>query len=495
MHAISINEQSFEVRSNCRHALLQARSYGGSQHYWVDAICIDQEDQDEKSDQVRMMGEIFDRATNVLSCIGEAENDSEKVMKMLVTIPEDLVVDVWPGRELDSKMMAWLSAQSHDDTECFSDSLTALLLRPYFTRVWILQEVFLKQSKTVLCCGVQYAPFKALFALKRALYHSQHLKGEWASYASYDFPSRCSSFLLDVSFLGQRTSNTTEGVTTRDGKDGLEEALEMASAFGCTDVRDRIYGILSLIDWASEKPIYPNYHKSRYDLVLEIVEVSWPKGRFATIERMIMLIRMFELVDQNASSSQFEETASTIVTRCQEPQLGQTQDGEIEHKRQLFRLKLQNLGEKPLKNGQHGAFVVIHSLIKEAMASRDRRMRHLGWPPNWYFGESSGGSDVSPQSFSNQRDYVVLSVRANRDGELWITSLQLICDAEDLNRTARRIPSQSYDLFLAAEDALIISFVMASTRTVPKPAIKSFLKNLKSAHYRFSSYAKILQPD
>ncbi|KAF3055683.1 Heterokaryon incompatibility protein 6, OR allele [Daldinia childiae] len=83
---ISINNQPLKVRKSCEYVLRQARWYEKylqnmslpwrHRYYWIDAICINQVDDEEKSHQVQMMGKIYRLASCVLSCIGPHADDS-----------------------------------------------------------------------------------------------------------------------------------------------------------------------------------------------------------------------------------------------------------------------------------------------------------------------------------------------------------------------------------------------------------------------------------
>jgi hypothetical protein len=50
---------------------------------WIDALCINQRDNDEKSWQVQLMREIYQRATSVTIWLGPAEGTSNEVMEFL----------------------------------------------------------------------------------------------------------------------------------------------------------------------------------------------------------------------------------------------------------------------------------------------------------------------------------------------------------------------------------------------------------------------------
>ncbi|KAF2644168.1 HET-domain-containing protein, partial [Massarina eburnea CBS 473.64] len=67
---IGENEAEIYVRRNCINVLRQITHFKTCEYYWIDALCINQADNDEKSYQVAMMGEIFSRADRVLACVG-----------------------------------------------------------------------------------------------------------------------------------------------------------------------------------------------------------------------------------------------------------------------------------------------------------------------------------------------------------------------------------------------------------------------------------------
>lgn len=362
--SISVSTGELQVNLNCRKAPVQAQRCVWAQkqtqnqedaaddYYWIDAICIDQQNRQEKADQVQLMGEIYDNAVQVLSCIGDEADNSDLVMDMLQSAPDNLIGEEWPGQEFGSRALGWLREKSATDIENVSAALKFILEREYFNRVWILQEVFRKQSRTMLLCGQRYVYSKALFALKRAFFYAnqkgfgfdeirQLLKnlgvvGEQfeaigEQWARYEHPTQPASFLVDVSFPGQRFSNSTNGWTTEDGKDGLEEVLDMASDFGCSDARDKIYGTLQLVDWQSRAEIHPNYDKSRFELALEVLTNGWSLDKYPDFTKVLRLPGIFRFFERSQRSDQldhFEETKQAILKRYQAPasQADQTRD-------------------------------------------------------------------------------------------------------------------------------------------------------------------------
>lgn len=67
---IEVNGMSFNIRENLWHFLRVVRNRYKSVLFWIDAICIDQDDVLEKSSQIRLMDRIYLNATVVYSWLG-----------------------------------------------------------------------------------------------------------------------------------------------------------------------------------------------------------------------------------------------------------------------------------------------------------------------------------------------------------------------------------------------------------------------------------------
>ena len=79
-HAILFEGKAFPVTANLHSALQHLRLKEKPRHVWIDALCIDQLNNKEKSAQVQLMGDIYRRASRVLAWLGKAEDDSDLAM-------------------------------------------------------------------------------------------------------------------------------------------------------------------------------------------------------------------------------------------------------------------------------------------------------------------------------------------------------------------------------------------------------------------------------
>jgi hypothetical protein len=85
---ISINYRPFSVRPNLLYALKTLKSHFNMENaskifLWVDAICIDQSDYNEKAQQIGNMHAVFSTAFKVLICLGNVPADVDLVLHVL----------------------------------------------------------------------------------------------------------------------------------------------------------------------------------------------------------------------------------------------------------------------------------------------------------------------------------------------------------------------------------------------------------------------------
>jgi hypothetical protein len=119
---ILVHGKSFNVTVNLHAALLQLRNHSIERILWIDAICIDQDNQAEKEHQIQYMANIYGQANRVLVWLGEAADDSDLVFDVMrhVRNKEDITVLGMQRLEL---------------------AALALLQRSWFQRIWVRQQI------------------------------------------------------------------------------------------------------------------------------------------------------------------------------------------------------------------------------------------------------------------------------------------------------------------------------------------------------------------
>lgn len=111
---------------------------------WIDAIALNQEDLVEKQQQVPLMFEVYHQAKNVIIWLGPADETSDDVMNRIPYFKS----------ELSSFHQSAKSGFPHPEDQ-FWPHLGRLLHRPWFSRLWTLQETVLNDAKVVMCGNKQ----------------------------------------------------------------------------------------------------------------------------------------------------------------------------------------------------------------------------------------------------------------------------------------------------------------------------------------------------
>ena len=140
--------QQLNISLNCYTALRYLRHERDKRTLWIDAICINQSDAIERSAQVRMMGDIFASASLVVVFLGESNAGSDSLFRHLKA------ADDW----IDSGK--YVEALPPPD-KFIVDELGNLLDRPWFSRIWVIQEIF-NASKFIFMCGHNTATYEAV---------------------------------------------------------------------------------------------------------------------------------------------------------------------------------------------------------------------------------------------------------------------------------------------------------------------------------------------
>ena len=73
------NGEICAVTENLQAALLHLRHVTNERVLWIDQICIDQIDPEERNQQVSMMGQIFHKPQRVIVWLGPADEDTPEV--------------------------------------------------------------------------------------------------------------------------------------------------------------------------------------------------------------------------------------------------------------------------------------------------------------------------------------------------------------------------------------------------------------------------------
>jgi hypothetical protein len=128
--------------------------------FWIDSICIDQDNDEEKPHQIRLLRTIYRDATCVLSWLGPAEESSIELSERKISV--DPALD-YLSIEETSYRKSKIQHYPHRSLKALVESLEALLNRPYWHRIWIVQEVLLARDIWIFC-GTRILNWNELFS-------------------------------------------------------------------------------------------------------------------------------------------------------------------------------------------------------------------------------------------------------------------------------------------------------------------------------------------
>jgi Heterokaryon incompatibility protein (HET) len=120
---------------------------------WIDAICINQDDREEKNQQVPLIGKIYSRTAGLLIWLGQGDDDSDRAMDLVLKFTYQL------EPETDVEIRARNQALLAGYIESIAEDLTPFLAfrhlcdNKWFTRGWIVQELLLPLTEEILKDG------------------------------------------------------------------------------------------------------------------------------------------------------------------------------------------------------------------------------------------------------------------------------------------------------------------------------------------------------
>ena len=259
--AMTMKHSTLAVTRNLATALRYLRYGDRPRVLWVDAVCVNQNNLTERSQQVARMADIFTLANRVVAWLGPDSRDSALALRSLRYLGSSIVVDWLQAKYTLVSVTQQPESESTDDllTSKFDDatwtSLVSLLNRPWFGRLWIWQEVRLANKELHLLCGYDDLPWN--------------------------------TFCNAVFFLWVTPKpKIPEMGTPQDPWKGMDRvyrlcdpqpllnllhALDSTKDSECSDKKDKIYALLNLVDQRGRRGLKPNYFKSVSEAYQDIV--------------------------------------------------------------------------------------------------------------------------------------------------------------------------------------------------------------------------------
>lgn len=251
--AISCEGCRAEITSGLHSALLRLRSSDQDQYLWADALCIYQrENNKEKASQVRMMDQIYAGARQVVVDLGDVEDDLSSVLPILDRY-HSISSEQW-SRILSCQTTAAALHRLYEDNAPGIDAEFWILFprfmqRPWFTRVWIIQEFALAKTHKFMI-GRDFRDGRFLeTAIVRAALHMNWLYKNSRYHSTH---GDCPPHISEGFYMISDATNAIQRILELRGRMATTrytfcELISMSTIlFQATNIRDRAYALMGL---------------------------------------------------------------------------------------------------------------------------------------------------------------------------------------------------------------------------------------------------------
>jgi hypothetical protein len=322
--SLTLDDKPFSITQNLWDGLKRIRLRKEPVRIWIDALCINQNDDAEKSVQVAMMADIYDGAKTVHVWLGEGEDASEdKLFLDVLKRTEERAVTVRPwkdprhrhqncfvlpllgkgasrcsgcvaeqvGRSGFDAHVDWLSkwfvsdpTEGHNAAKMTNLGM-AFFSRRYWKRRWILQELAFARKQLLYWGGsvmdVSNFPADWLEDFTQAVWLIVHglrsahetLHTPGSDYSAFDiYPLRGGDpIIMRLNGLSQFCTPQTNG-----NKKALtwNSCLQRFHSSECSDARDMYYALASMI----EPRITVDYSLTQAEVFIDFAETMLGLG-------------------------------------------------------------------------------------------------------------------------------------------------------------------------------------------------------------------------
>nr|KAK5450989.1 hypothetical protein LTR18_001005 [Exophiala xenobiotica] len=277
--SICINGHSFAITESLHQAL---HSIGTDELFWVDQICIDQDNNTEKSEQVALMTRIYSGCRICFCYLGPEDDDTYSAL-IQASYFHSLHND-WPflykapfELPIDLSRVEGLQPLDVD-----KQALYRLLGRPYFRRRWVFQEVVVSRWSIGICGRYD---FPMLPLLHTRLEQVKHLMEQGQLYrAKITSVMEANPFAMLTINKAWREKISGSDIAA-SGDTSLAHLLDLTTGSESGDQRDTFYALLGI---ASDRDAFPqpDYSISAVDVlfIFTIALIDEGYGCFAYAE-------------------------------------------------------------------------------------------------------------------------------------------------------------------------------------------------------------------
>lgn len=248
LHRVPCGNKQILPLGETLYSILEHVSKDSPSFVWIDALCINQTDPEEKGRQVSMMYDIYSYASRVLIWLGAPDVISNMAMDTVREL-EGFFRQVDAHDPAAMELLARFRVLNLVRVPSNWQNLGKLLQREWFQRIWIIQEV-VSGTQVVMVCGNQSLPWETFsYVMTRIGEHGLHdlLKQDnttpWG--------------LMNTVLIHE-----TRDIRLQKKHLSLQFMLLSTLEFKASDWRDKVFALLGIATRPDHKAMDPDYTKS-----------------------------------------------------------------------------------------------------------------------------------------------------------------------------------------------------------------------------------------
>lgn len=296
-HRVSITENLYDALKVLVNILIDNKEHFLQKNLlWVDAVCVNQRDLDERSIHVRMMKNLYENAEKIFVWLGKLEDGDASILaagkmrdfddRMTITMKRNRPYRPWwwPNENRPPDDLASLLLNSATDKAVFDDpgsptyrswlAICAIWQRQWWNRTWVYQEATVPESdKAIFFRGVSVirAQSRVVFLCGSSMFTWSQLRTT-AHFANHLLSSkRQNTLLLKGATIPFENIWNLRIRRAQERPLSLLELLQIFRRTECKDPRDKVYAPLGLAAESATSFIIPDYRKRIQEVYGDVV--------------------------------------------------------------------------------------------------------------------------------------------------------------------------------------------------------------------------------
>jgi hypothetical protein len=230
---MTCNGKILKITESLHSALCRVRLTKSSRCVWADAICINQDDNEERGYQVGQMLNIYQKASQTLVWLGDdPQTDAISAFSLICVLVNANELGSrnadfdFAGKNVEPDGRDLLSMSSWKQ---LFDSMAKMYMLPWFWRLWVVQEIVVARSATIMWGEAQISWCWIGLASEWLRTNEYHLLQYFGISGIYN------AYLME--HLSRQEDNSRFTIL---------RLLGLTRQFGVTDPRDRIFALLGI---------------------------------------------------------------------------------------------------------------------------------------------------------------------------------------------------------------------------------------------------------